>query len=166
MDFGALIRTTNHARRDSRLHPGAVSPIDLKLGIFHTREDLYGENEYEYYVNLIHLFDRAIVDGNLFALSIEQQELLEEYFEKALPITRQHTSAWRQDYIEDELTQEEYDERYRNLPRHIQRLDIFLGEYFGDDNGRYSHYGKKQFHRKRQPFSPQAQPITRTQFQV
>ena len=159
MDIGGLVKQMSKNRpiiRDS----SAEYPLETYKGIFSEDQNLYGEDTPTYYVLLIDLLDRAIVDNNLHDLSTEQQELFEHFLKEANTVTQQHTSAHLQDYIEPEMSEEEYKTQYKQLSRAIKKLDEFLGSYFGVDDGQYSRYTKKQFYSKRQPFSQKITNIT------
>ena len=109
--------------------------LETSKGIFYDDQNLYSNRRYEYYVNLIRLFDEAIEQDNLHVLSIEQQRLLEQYFEEAGTITPPITIPLY-DWVYD----------WDSLHRRILDLDTFLGSYTGDDNGEFAEYRKKQFY--------------------
>ena len=138
---------------------GGSHPLETGLGIFQTNQDLYGDESYRYYVLLINLFDRAILQDNLHTLSIEQQELLELYFEEAHEPTLRFMNYYPDVSGPYDFLDYEYD--FSSLTKHIQVLDHFLGGYIGEDSGDYARYGQKQFHRKRKPFSQTIESINR-----
>jgi hypothetical protein len=149
MQLGSLIKAM-HFNRPLMRQDGGAYPLETGKGIFRTYKDLYGEESYQYYTLIIHLFDRAIVTDNLHALSTEQQKLLKQYFEEAKPLT----DMWEATPDED-IEDFEYD--FKALTKHILVLDEFLGSYFGEEHGKYSRYepkrdrfNKKQLYRQRQ----------------
>ena len=112
-----------------------VDNLETSKGIFYDDQNLYSNRRYEYYINLIRLFDEAIEQDNLHVLSIEQQKLLEQYFAEADPITPPITIPLY-DWVYD----------WDSLHRRILDLDTFLGSYIGDNDGQFTEYRKKQFH--------------------
>ena len=156
MNIGQLVNQMAQNKPLVRRHPAANSPLETSKGIFSTSQDLYGDDDYTYYVLLIHLFDRAILQDNLHTLSIEQQKLLERYFLEAHPYTKKWNEATNKelselnldvDWSEIQITPEEVLEFYNFvLPKDISVLDDFLGSYLGEEHGPYSRYGKEQFY--------------------
>jgi len=149
MNLGLIIGKVNIQRPIDR-HSSSLGSVETGKGIFYTSKDLYGEDDYNYYVILIHLIDRALSTDNLYNLSTEQQKLLEQYFEEADKITPADNVN---------LDNHKYD--FNLLTKYINILDEFLGSYFGDENGQYSKYGKKFFYSQRKPFSQKIESITR-----
>jgi hypothetical protein len=148
MNLGKLIPKMKHEyAKDVHNNYRFKSPekgMETALGVFDNSQNLFSINTPTYYIGLIKLFDRAITETNLHMLSIDQQALLERYFEQANTLTRKHTSALEQDYIEPELTSEEYVHNWELLDRDIQKLDKFLGSYYGKDVGIFLPYTTKE----------------------
>ena len=134
---------------------GGSHPLETGLDIFKVDQDLESNDLYTYYVLLIDLFDRAILQNDLHTLSDVQQKLLELYFAQAEKPTDEFIEATS----EGEIEEFEYD--FGHMDRHIRTLDDFLGSYLGEDSGRYARYGNKQFHSQRKPFSLKVEPLNR-----
>lgn len=185
MNFGSLIKQITNNKVITRQRTN-VNKLETSKGVFYNRDNLYGEDSAEFYISLINLFDRAIINGNLHLLSVEQERLLSSYLEQGNTLTRQHTSAENQSYIskddeflhniwvenDDEIildldfqnsyNNQEYNCLFKAMDRTIQKLDDFLGSYIGEENGRYSRYGKKQFHCKRESVGQTIKTFIRT----
>lgn len=176
MNIGGLVQQIQRNKPTLKKPITTVSNIETSKGVFYNAENLYGQDSAEFYILLINLFDKALVDNDLHLLSLEQERLLSQFFEEANTITRQHTSASEQTYISEEdkflhdiwsvidynfvldldfqnkYNNREYERLYNRLDRTIQRLDDYLGSYIGEEDGRYARYGKKQFYSQREPF--------------
>jgi hypothetical protein len=157
MDLGVLVTNVERNVYKPRFK-ASLDSLETGKGIFSNDPNLYGQDTAYFYVSLINQYDKSMVENNLHVLSIEQQDLLQWYFKEANTLTRQHTSAEKQDYTEEELSKEEYRKRYKNLSRTIQKLDEFLGSYVGVEDGQFSRISKKQLYSKRK-FAGQKTPV-------
>lgn len=138
MNLAGLIKSTVYDYSKPR-NRSNNKKHETKKDTLYISNDLYGDNHSHYYIGLINLIDRAILDDNMYALSIEQEKLLTEYFLVA------------KDYVPDasiDLDSYEYD--FSNMVLHLQELDEFLGGYMGEEDDEYSRYGKKQLYSQRQ----------------
>lgn len=149
MQLGRIIPIVNQTRFLFK-HRSFIHPLETSKGIFFTTKDMEGNIVYEYYVNLIDLFDNVMIQDSTHFLSIEQQNLLDLFFKQADTLSG---------LIEGS---EDYINAYSLMDRHIQTLDDFLGSYIGVDSGKFSRYGQEQFHSQRQPFSQTIESVTRT----
>ena len=118
MKIGRIIP---YGRHITSIRPRLNSPfgkLDTGKGAYYTGTDLYGDLVYCFNEVLIPLYDRALVTGNKYVLSLEQQKLLEKYLTEADTITPPDSIP-----IEDWV----YD--FASLSEIIQQLDVFLGSY-------------------------------------
>lgn len=164
MNIGNLVSSIKDKETTIQIKTN-VSNLETSQGMFYNTHNLYSKDTAAYYINLIYLFDRAILSNNLHVLSIEQERLLAKFFKQANTLTRQHTSAENQDYLsnedaflqniwligeylysldlnhKNEYNNAKYNALFEAMGRDIQNLDDFLGSYFGEDDGRYAKYG-------------------------
>ncbi len=146
MNLAAIIPKVNprlgEAQRSTR-DESLFNKIEYGKGIFYDSHNLYENRRYEFYVSLIHLLDRVFTEDNTDFLSDEQTQLIDKYFAEAdtvSPPANISLGSWVYDWD--------------SLHRRILDLDTFLGGWLGEEDGEYATYRKKQFHRKRKPFSP------------
>lgn len=157
MNLNSLIKQIASNEVDVR-YKSNNSKLETSKGIFDVYQDLYSDVDYTYYVLLTDLVDRAILEDNLHVLSIEQQNLLEQYFKEGHP----HSKKWNE-FDEGTVNvlnlQIDIDNKqmvtpvsvyniydFTTLTKHIKVLDDFLGSYIGEDNEQYSRYGEKQLY--------------------
>jgi hypothetical protein len=143
MNLGKIIPYVNsnfNRYTDNRRLRSDKKDLDSSKGVFYDSTDLYGDEVYEFYVNLIFLLDEAMTQNNMEVLSVEQSKLFRQYLDQAGIITPLEM---------DGTTIEDWD----SLTKLVLALDEYLGSYLGDDNGKYTEFREKQFYQERQPFS-------------
>ena len=124
MNLNRLIPFRTH----KKLYPlkSPVKSLHTGKGIFYTGEDLYSNEFYKFSLRLIRLYDEAMMTGNLYVLSIEQERLLEKYFLEGNTITPPDSLIDLSGWVYD----------FDSLSSDINQLDEFLGSYVGDNYGR------------------------------
>ena len=103
---------------------GYLSEVNTFDPIFITRQDMNGDKDAIYHVNLIYLLDNVFTKNNLNYLSIEQERYMKTFFNEA-------------DIVTKSLNQLEEDS-FKDMTRVMKQLDNFLGGYLGENDGRYS----------------------------
>ncbi len=103
---------------------GYLSEVNTFDPIFITRQNMDGDKDAIYHVNLIYLLDNVFTKNNLNYLSIEQERYMKMFFNEA-------------DIVTKSLNQLEEDS-FKDMTRVMKQLDNFLGGYLGENDGRYS----------------------------
>lgn len=101
-----------------------LSEVNTANPIFMIDENMDGEKEAIYHMNIIYLLDKVFMNDSMNFLSIEQTKYLDKFFNEAGIVT-------------DAINNYE-DDPYINMHKIMKQLDNFLGNYFGVNDGRYS----------------------------
>lgn len=136
MNLSGLIPLVNSYPDTPRISTSNERRLETGNGVFYERTNLYSNDAFEYYVNLIFLFDSAIMNDNLKLLSVEQERLLAQYFLEADTITPPEDVAL-EDWIYD----------FDSLSTKVKQLDEFLGSYLGENDGQFTAIRNKQLYR-------------------
>jgi len=165
MNLGRIIPKANTYPHNMHRMRSNFTHLETGKGSFWKTHDLNGDELFEFYVLLIDLFDRAIVNNDLHSLSLEQENLWRKYVASGhtltnpLSITEAELMANVWDVLDGQYVlgySPAYQALYDKLGTMLETLDDFLGSYIGEDDGRYSRYKQEQLHCKHQPFSYQA----------
>ena len=111
MNLGSLVADK---RKVCNIKKHTLNTLDSAKGIFCVSKDLFSDFDHTFYINLINVFDRAVINKNLHLLSVEQERLLENYFKEAVK-------------MEDDRS------------KSVTQLDAFLGSYRGKDADVYAY---------------------------
>ena len=103
---------------------GYLSEVNTFDPIFITRQDMNGNEEAVYHVNLIYLLDNVFTKNNLNYLSIEQERYMKAFFDEADKATK--------------ALNELEENPYKDMTKAMLQLDNFLGNYLGENDGRFS----------------------------
>ena len=103
---------------------GYLSETNTCDPIFIVKENMYGEKDTLYHVNLIYLLDKVFTKDNLNFLSVEQENYMKMFFKEAGVVT-------------DALNKPE-EHPYNTMTKAMLQLDNFLGNYSGENDGRFS----------------------------
>ena len=103
---------------------GYLSEVNTFDPIFITKEDMYGEKDTVYHVNLVYLLDKVFTNDTLNFLSMEQENYMKMFFKEAGIVT-------------DALNKPE-EHPYNTMTKAMLQLDNFLGNYLGENDGRFS----------------------------
>ena len=101
-----------------------LSEINTASPTFIQHKDMYGDINTVYHVNLIHLLDRVFTMDSVGFLSNEQTQFMEEFFEQAHVVT-------------ESLNYQIYEDAYKNMTEPMYRLDGFLGNFIGVNDGQF-----------------------------
>ena len=103
---------------------GYLSEVNTFDPIFITRQDMNGDKEAVYHVNLVYLLDNVFTKNNLNYLSIEQERYMKAFFDEADKATK--------------ALNELEENPYKDMTKAMLQLDNFLGNYLGENDGRFS----------------------------
>ena len=102
----------------------ALSEITTAEPYFIIQEKMDGSTTVKYHANLIDLLDKVFLSDTQDFLSIEQDRFMDIFYKKANEVT-------------DKINNND-ENPYQNMDTVMRQLDIFLGEYVGEDNGKYT----------------------------
>ena len=101
-----------------------LSEVNTANPIFMIDENMDGEKEAIYHVNIIDLLDKVFMFDSMNFLSIEQERYFSRFFYEAGIVT-------------DNINTD-YEFPYESMDEVMNQLDNFLGNYIGVNDGRYS----------------------------
>lgn len=101
-----------------------LSEVNTADPCFIIQEKMDGSISVKYHVNLIDLLDKVFLTDTQDFLSIEQNRFMDIFYKKASEVT-------------DKIINNDKNP-YQNMDTVMRQLDIFLGEYIGEDNGKYT----------------------------
>jgi hypothetical protein len=102
----------------------ALSEVTTAEPCFIIQEKMDGSTTIKYHVNLIDLLDKVFLNDIQDFLSIEQDRFIDMFYKKAGKVT-------------DKLNSND-ENPYESMDTIMRQLDIFLGGYIGEDNGKYT----------------------------
>lgn len=114
---------------DAPFPKSILSDLNTQNPIFFVNEEMNGERNAVYHVNIISLLDRVFVLNSLKFLSIEQERYMTKFFNQAHEVNN---------VLDNNRINETNDNPYENMDRIMKQLDNFLGSYFGVNHGRFT----------------------------
>lgn len=148
MHLGRIIPIANQSFSPAARTNSAPRGLETAKGVFYQDKVLFNDGNFEFYVNLIYLFDKAMLEDSYGGLSNEQEKLLKEYFIQAGSITPVPFIKATGGEFPDKIT---YD--YSLLTKMVKQLDEFLAGFMGIEDGNYARFDKQQLYSQRQLFS-------------